>query len=78
MSDKQQRPKDSVDELMGVLILRRERLKMTKAALADKIGVDRAWLKKVEDGLIQPQIRTILAYCEAVGMDFTWTLRAKK
>lgn len=70
------RPKDSVDELIGVLILRRRMLKKSKAWVARRCHTNRDVISLMENGEFDPPLRLLLAYAGAVGMDLEWKLGA--
>lgn len=69
-------PKDAVDELMDVLVLRRRTLHLSKEDIAREIGRpgNRDYVSKCENGLIDPPARFLIAYADAVGMKLNWTL----
>lgn len=68
------RPKDDVDELIGVLILRRRQVKKTKEQIARAMGIGRDTLSLLENGEFDPTARMLRDYAEAVGMALNWTL----
>lgn len=70
--------KDSVDELVGALIIRRrDYLQRTKNAVADGMGDTAGYVGAVEGGLVDPSLRWLMRYAEALGMELTWTLKGK-
>ncbi len=71
-------PKDSVDELIGVLILRRKMLKMSTAQLATKLGMDRETVSRFENGVWDAPLRFLLEYAHEVDMDLQWTLKGQR
>lgn len=71
-------PKDSVDELFGALILRRKMLKWSVKQVADCIGMDRDKLSLMENGHINPPLRALAAYADAVGLELEWTLKGRR
>lgn len=71
-------PKDGVDEMIGVLILARQRRKWTLQHIADKCGVPRQVIHKLEGGFMDPPVRLLMDYAEAVGMELSWKLGAKR
>ena len=59
----------SYQEAIGRLIQkRREALKMSQYKLADKSGVSRNTVRRIEDGEISAKITDILRICDALGL----------
>lgn len=73
-----EKPKDTVEELIDVLVLRRKQLEWTKPRVAELIGCSPGLVGAVEAGVVDPSCRFLLAYAHAVDIELTWTVGARK
>lgn len=56
-------------DLANSILLERERRGLTQAQLADKAGVNRQWLNRLESGKGNPTLRSILTVLAALGLE---------
>jgi ribosome-binding protein aMBF1 (putative translation factor) len=79
---RQEYPPASDPELIAALAgLRRERERqgLSLTDLAERTGIDRATISKLETGKIaNPTVGTIRTLARALGQKLTWTLEARK
>ena len=63
--------------LGNVMKVQRKRAGKTQTEVAEHMGVDQARISCIEKGENQPQISTIISYCNAIGLDpFDFVLEA--
>jgi transcriptional regulator with XRE-family HTH domain len=62
-------------QLMHILRKERERLGLSLADVAERTGIDKAALSRLETGKhINPTIDTVWRYAHAVGKELSWTV----
>jgi DNA-binding XRE family transcriptional regulator len=54
-----------------LLRVRRERLRLSKLALAQQAGIDQRTVTFIEDGINVPSIGTLHSLCKALGITVT-------
>ena len=54
------------DPLVAALVARRKQLDITQQAVADRCGVAREYLSRVENGHSSPRVSLMIAYANAV------------
>ncbi len=54
-----------------MLRVRRERLRLSKLALAQQAGIDQRTVTFIEDGINVPSIGTLHSLCKALGITVT-------
>lgn len=67
-------PKDEIDEVIGVLILGRQRKKLSINQVAERIGLTRDQLSLYENGVYDAPLRVLHDYARVVDMELSWTL----
>ncbi|MEF3065037.1 helix-turn-helix transcriptional regulator [Pandoraea apista] len=55
--------------LMGSLVVARKDAAMTQAELADRAGLSRMTVQKVESGALDPRMSTVLEMARALGLE---------
>lgn len=58
-------------EVARLLRVRRERLRLSKLALAQRAGIDQRTVTFIEDGINVPSIGTLHSLCKALGITVT-------
>jgi transcriptional regulator with XRE-family HTH domain len=71
-------PARPFQKLITRLRAERERQGLSLAEIADRTGIDRAAIHKVEIGLNKnPTCATLTRYAEALGVSIEWSLKTK-
>ena len=62
-----------IDEYIGERIKKvRKHVKVTQAAVADHIGVNRSYISKIEKNKSKPSIQFIKSFCNSFGIKEDW------
>jgi DNA-binding XRE family transcriptional regulator len=70
-------PSDPTRKLIAALRAERERLGLSLADVAERSGIDRAAIHKLEIGLNKnPTMATLVRYARALGAEITWGIEA--
>lgn len=67
---------DRVAELVAHLVAARQRVGMSQRDVSHVCYTSQAMIARLERGTIDPSLRLLGAYAEAVGCPITWTLGA--
>ncbi len=54
-----------------ILLEARREVKVTQAQLAEKVGVNKSYISKIENGVIEPGVGLFLRIIEALGLRFS-------
>lgn len=65
---------DRVGELVAVLILARRRARMSQRDVSHACFTSQSMIARIEDGRIDPPLRLLVAYADAVGAPLTWAV----